>query len=101
MKRILAAAFAVMLSLSFAPGAAVASDTLHPDVEYALDAVPGGVAISETQVVWPYLGMILEADQAALRAMGSCATGTYCAYGRTGLSGTKLTFTICTTPRRD
>ena len=97
MKRTITAIAAVVLALVLSPVAANAdTDELHPDVEYALEAVPGGIAVSDTAVVWPTLGMILEAESQMQRAVGSCATGTYCAYAQSGLRGTKLTFTICT-----
>ena len=97
MKRTITAIAALVLALVLSPAAASAdTEDLHPDVEYALDAVPGGIAISDTAVVWPALGMILEAQSPVQRAVGSCATGTYCAYAQPGLRGTKLTFTICT-----
>ncbi|KQZ23095.1 hypothetical protein [Microbacterium sp. Root553] len=96
MKRTITAIAALVLALVLSPAAANAeTDELHPDVEYALEAVPGGIAVSDTEVVWPALGMILEAESAMQRAVGSCATGTYCAYAQPGLNGTKLTFTIC------
>ncbi|MGN7948537.1 hypothetical protein ACTJKH_07310 [Microbacterium sp. 22215] len=99
MKRTVTAIATLVLALTFATTAANAdTDELHPDVEYALEAVPGGIAVDDTTVVWPALGMTLEAasESSALRAVGSCATGTYCAYASPNLQGSKLTFTICT-----
>jgi hypothetical protein len=100
MKHSLPAVAALVLALVLSPSIATADvDDLHPDVEYALESVPGGVAVSDTTVVWPALGMVLEAasESATQRAVGSCATGTYCAYALPNLQGSKLTFTICTT----
>ncbi|MEN0023923.1 MAG: hypothetical protein AAGC61_11605 [Microbacterium sp.] len=97
MKRTITGVIALALALTLTPAAANAdADDLHPDVEYALEAVPGGIAVSDTAAVWPALGMILEAQSPLQRAVGSCATGTYCAYALPGLRGTKLTFTVCT-----
>lgn len=96
MKRTIAAFAALVLALVLTPAVAHADTELHPDVEYALETVPGGIALSDSAVVWPALGMTLEAQSAMQRAVGSCATGTYCAYAQSGLRGTKLTFTICT-----
>lgn len=97
MKRTVTTVAALVLAMVLTPAAANANtNELHPDVEYALEAVPGGIALSDTAAVWPTLGMILEAESAVHRAVGSCATGTYCAYAQSGLRGTKLTFTICT-----
>lgn len=100
MKRTITTIAALVLALVLTPATANAdSDELHPDVEYALEALPGGFAVNDTTAVWPALGMILEAgsESASLRAVGSCATGTYCAYALPNLQGSKLTFTICTT----
>lgn len=96
MKQIVTAIIVAGLALSLAPAAASASDQFHPDVEYALDTVPGGIALSDTEVLWPALGMRLEAEIGSARAVGSCATGTYCAFSGSNLGGTRLSFTVCT-----
>lgn len=99
MKKFIAAA-ALTLALVGLPAAAEATTvpaSLHPDVEYALDAVPGGVVIDEYHVVWPELGMELSAVPSLARAVGTCATGTFCAYSRADRGGTKLSWTTCTT----
>ncbi|APH44195.1 hypothetical protein BMW26_03860 [Microbacterium sp. 1.5R] len=96
MKRILSVAVAVLVAATLSPAVAHASDDVHPDVDYALEAVPGGIALSDTTVVWPELGMTLTTESTSARAVGNCATGTYCAYSGSGMSGSKLTFTICT-----
>lgn len=97
MKRTITAVIALVLALTLTPAVAHAdADDVHPDVEYALNTVPGGIAVGDTVAVWPALGMILEAQSALQRAVGSCASGTYCAYALPGLRGTKLTFTVCT-----
>lgn len=98
MRRVLVSLALLTVALVAVPtsAAAASDDDLHPDVEYALDAVPGGIAISDYEAVWPALGMTLEAGSPTARSVGSCATGTYCAYASTGQNGTKLTFTICT-----
>lgn len=96
MKRILSIAVAVLVAATLSPAVAHASDDLHPDVEYALEAVPGGIAIGDATVVWPELGMTLTTGSAFARAVGNCATGTYCAYSGSGMGGSKLTFAVCT-----
>ncbi|WP_091227561.1 hypothetical protein [Microbacterium sp. 3J1] len=69
---------------------------LHPDVRYALEAVPSGVIVDDTTVVWPELDMTLTVASSTGRSVGSCATGTYCAYSGSNRSGTKLAFGVCT-----
>ncbi|WP_120494701.1 peptidase inhibitor family I36 protein [Microbacterium phyllosphaerae] len=96
MKRIVTTLVVAGLALALVPAAANASDELHPDVEYALETVPGGIALSDTEVLWPALGMLLEAEIGPARAVGSCATGMYCAFTGSNLSGTRLSFTVCT-----
>ncbi|WP_341955951.1 hypothetical protein [Microbacterium sp. LWH13-1.2] len=102
MKRHFAAVAALAVGLLLIPQAAesavvsASDDTETSDIEYALEAVPGGIALSDSYAVWPALGMTLTAGSPAARSVGSCATGTFCAYTGTGLSGTKLAFTVCT-----
>lgn len=69
---------------------------LHPDVVYAISAVPGGIILDENTAVWPALGMELSASSPTARAVGSCATGQYCAYSGAGRTGTQLSFSVCT-----
>lgn len=97
MKKFLAALAATLLLVATPTAADASTDELHPDVVYALEALPGGVAIGTHQAVWPELGMELTASSRFARSVGSCATGSYCAYSGSGLTGTRLAFTICTT----
>lgn len=99
MKRLLITLVATV-ALTLAPAAANASDAVqpdatHPDIAYALDAVAGGVLINANSARWPALGMRIDALPASGRAVGSCATGTICAYAGTGLGGTRLSWTTC------
>lgn len=102
MKRHFAAVAALAVCVLLIPQAAASAsasapdDTELSDIEYALEAVPGGIALSDSHAVWPALGMTLTAGSPAARSVGSCATGTFCAYTGSGLSGTKLAFTVCT-----
>jgi hypothetical protein len=97
MKRALAAiAVGVALALSTpAMAGATQKDDVHPDVAYALASVPGGVADGYYSATWPETGMRLDVPQAMLRAVGSCATGSICAYSGSNLTGTKLSWTTC------
>lgn len=86
-----------ILLLSGAQAAHATENTLHPDVAYAVNAVPGGDIIDEFTVAWPELGMELHVQNSNLRAVGSCATGQYCAYSGLNGNGTRLSFSTCTT----
>ena len=90
-----AAIVAVMAALLVSSTAPAQATQLSPEVLYALRAEPGGVALTPTTAVWPALGMTLEVQSA--RAVGSCATGTICAYSGAALTGTRLTWTTCGT----
>lgn len=94
--KLLAIAAAVILLAGVASPAQAAEPELHPDVEYAIDAVPGGIVVDETTVVWPALGMVLTAASDMSRSVGTCGTGNYCAYAGPGRTGTKISFGICT-----
>ncbi|MEV4669296.1 hypothetical protein [Microbacterium sp. LWO12-1.2] len=82
---------------SATPAQASEEPVIHPDVLYAIDAVPGGTVIDAHTVVWPELGLELSVPSPDSRAVGSCATGSYCAYAGANRSGTKLSWATCTT----
>lgn len=92
---IIAAAMAFVLLGVASP--AQAKQTPHPDVEYALSEVPGGIVVDEHTVIWPELEMQLSVAPEWTRAVGTCATGQYCAYSKSNRGGTKLSWTSCTT----
>lgn len=94
-KKLLAVAAIALLTLSGPTAAQAAEADLHPDVEYAIDAVPGGTVIDEYTVVWPDLDMELSVPSPFARAVGSCATGQFCAYSGADGSGTRLSFGVC------
>lgn len=94
-KNLLATLSAIFLLLAVASPAS-GTEPLHPDVEYAINAVPGGTVVDAYTVVWPDLGMTLTVPQPMSRAVGGCATGQYCAFSGSGLSGSKLTWGVCT-----
>lgn len=98
MKRTLLAVIAVAALLFGSPISAQAEEPdRHPDVEYALKAVPGGVVVDPYTVVWPNLGMELSVPERSRLGVGNCPTGLYCAFADTGGSGTRLTFAVCAT----
>lgn len=96
MKRMLSILALAGALMAAAPMAAVATDEasrVHPDVAYALAVEPGGVAMSYSSAAWPELGMRM--DVPVGRAVGTCATGSICAFSTSGLGGTKLSWTTC------
>lgn len=98
MKRTLGAlALSLVLVLNVSAGAAATEhrEPVHPDVAYALAAEPGGVATSYTTAEWAATGMKLEVPTVTARAVGSCATGSICAFSGTGIGGTKLSWSTC------
>lgn len=95
-KTLLAAAATALLLWGFATPAHTGEPELHPDVEYAINAVPGGTVVDEYTVVWPDLGMELSVPSPLARSVGSCATGQYCAYSAADGNGARLSFGVCT-----
>ena len=94
--KLLAVVAAALLSIG-AAAPAHAEPPLHSDIAYAIAAVPGGIVVDEHTVVWPELGMELRVAPMTARAVGTCATGQYCAYAQADRGGTKLSWTTCTT----
>ena len=100
---VLAAVGALALAL-FTPGvAAYADDTseLQARVDAVLAEFPGGSQTAPNEVTWEDGAVILTlaADEGLITTMavGSCATGYYCAYSGYNLSGSKLSFSACNT----
>lgn len=95
--------FALSASLiAVSGGGAVSTEArllgdLHPHVEYALEQVPGGIVLGERTAYWPELDMTLEVQSEDARAVGTCATGSVCAYSASNGGGTKLQWGSCGT----
>lgn len=69
---------------------------VSPQVAYALEAEPGGVAVDYWHAVWPELGMTLTVPTSASRAaVGSCASGKVCAFGGYAATGSYLSWSSC------
>ncbi|MER7446498.1 peptidase inhibitor family I36 protein [Microbacterium sp. NPDC097977] len=91
------AAAMILAGITTQAPATAAEQRMHPDVAYALSAVPGGSVIDSHTVVWPDLNMTLSVVVPFSRAaVGSCASGQFCAYSGANLSGSKLTWSGCT-----
>ncbi len=76
-------------------------DSLQARVEAVLAKSPGGTQIGPNEISWDGGQIVLTLEAAAAGAetfaVGSCATGAYCAYSGTYQSGSKLTFWACST----
>lgn len=74
---------------------------LQDRVDAVLAEFPGGTQTMANEISWDGGQMILTLatgdDSFAARAVGSCATGYYCAYSGYNLSGSKLSFSACNT----
>ncbi|WP_448389856.1 peptidase inhibitor family I36 protein [Microbacterium aurum] len=74
---------------------------LQDRVDAVLAEFPGGTQTKANEISWDGGQMILTLatgdDSFAARAVGSCATGYYCAYSGYNLSGSKLSFSACNT----
>ncbi|MEJ1088449.1 hypothetical protein WDU99_08980 [Microbacterium sp. Mu-80] len=97
-KKLFAAGVAMVVGMLLWASPAHAQEArVHPDVAYAMGAVPGGILVDANTVVWPTLDMQLSATPTTLRSVGTCASGRYCAYSMVNRGGTKLSWSTCTT----
>ena len=72
---------------------------LDEQISQVLRDFPGGVRTAANEVTWNGGDVVLTiatSTSASQRAVGTCADGKFCAYGSSGLSGSKLTFSSCT-----
>ncbi|QAY60431.1 hypothetical protein ET475_10825 [Microbacterium protaetiae] len=93
------AAIATAIMMLASP-AAVAAVPQPSDVQLRLDAAlakyPGGVQISPDSIAWSDGAIVLTvASDFTPQSIGSCATGSYCAFSGTNYSGSKITFSDC------
>jgi len=98
----LLAAAAVLAPVSAATAATAdsGSDGLQQRIDAVLAEFPGGVQTGPDEVSWQDGAVVLNLEpegQLAARSVGSCATGSHCVYSGVGLSGSKLTFSTCST----
>ncbi|GAA2463080.1 peptidase inhibitor family I36 protein [Agromyces soli] len=81
-------------------GAGSDADGLQQQIDAVLAEFPGGVQTGPDEVSWQDGAVVLNLapeGQLAARSVGSCATGAHCVYSGVGLSGSKLTFSTCST----
>ncbi len=91
---------AAVTAVIFSAPAAYATDATVPrdDIAAVMDAVPGGVLIDADHAEWPSIGMeMTSAEAATTYSVGSCATGSVCAFSGSNLSGSKLSWSTCGT----
>lgn len=95
----LVAVAAVLVTLVSASAASAAETTVpHADIAAMMDAVPGGLLIDADHAVWPGTGLEMTSSAAVtLYSVGSCATGSVCAFSSANLGGSKLSWSTCST----
>ena len=87
----------VLMGLGASPAVSdpTGSDTLQTQIDDVLAHYPGGIQISPTTISWEDGAILLTFPAPYGRAIGSCATGSYCAFSGSSYSGTRLAFTGC------
>ena len=93
----IAVAFAMAGTVSTA-AAASTDPYVEQQVAAAFDAHPDAVRTSSNTVTWAQGTVELTvAAPFETNAVGTCATGNFCAYAGLNLTGTKLSYTACST----
>jgi hypothetical protein len=103
MRRIpLMAAAALVAVIALSPGTANAAvappdgESLQARVDAVMKANPGGVQIADDSIAWEDGQVVVTLEGGSnQRSIGSCSTGSYCAWSSTSYTGTKLSFTAC------
>ncbi len=96
------AALAVFLGLASTPAAYAdsATDPIQTEVDALLIEYPGGGVQTGPggEISWDEGRAILTLETAARSrvAVGSCPSGSFCAYSSSSLGGTRIAFTSCT-----
>ncbi|WP_448261891.1 hypothetical protein [Microbacterium aurum] len=97
----LAAAVMISAAVLFATPATAAAEASNKDLAAAVAAVlaenPGGREITPGVISWGDGAVVLTLEGAPIpkAAVGTCASGQYCAWRSTSYTGTKLAFTSC------
>ncbi len=87
---------AVLLVSPVAASAAEDDSDMDPVIAYALEAVPGGVAIDSRHAVWPD-GMELHVPHPLAYSVLNCPTGRICAFELKTTAGAMLSWPTCAT----
>jgi hypothetical protein len=101
---LIAAALLVVASLTSTPALASSGGTVVPAqdgtlqqrIDELLRAFPGGKQIADDQIAWEKESAVITLEGGSnAKAVGTCASGSYCAWSLGSYTGTKLTFTAC------
>ena len=103
MKKIATLMLAIVLTLVWGGSAAHAeTDLIQKQVERVLVEYPGGTQTGVGEITWNGGEVVLNLfDESSTRAaVGSCASGYFCGYTSTGLTGSQISFSSCTAPNQ-
>ncbi len=93
-----AAALTLLMSALAVPAANASQITPDDQIAYALAHEPGGYATGAHTAYWPDLDETMTSSEAiTTQSVGSCGTGSVCAYGGYSLTGAKLSWSSCGT----
>ena len=101
MKRLapaLALAVALVVGLSVPAAHAAPDNPLQERIDAVLKAFPGGTQVGDDSVSWQKGDILLTLEggsSSSARSIGTCLTGTYCAWSGLSYTGSKLTFAAC------
>lgn len=89
--------FTLCLTATPAHAAEPPSSPLQQRVDEVLAKFPGGEQVAPNAVSWEKGAIVLELAEGttAARALSGCTGGAYCAWSANGFSGSKMTFTAC------
>lgn len=91
---------AAALTIPPAQSATASESDVQARIDQVIADYPGGVQTAPNEVSWgdgQVILTVVDSDAPSTRAVGSCATGAHCVYSGTSLTGSKLTFSTCTT----
>lgn len=98
MKSRLLAAVVLTVAFTSAPlvAHAEAMNSLQSQVDQVLEDFPGGTQTGAGEISWEGGAIVLTLESTfSTFAIGSCATGSYCAWSGKSYMGAKLSFTNC------
>jgi hypothetical protein len=71
-------------------------ESLQARVDAAMLAIPGGVQIGDDSIAWDGGAVVLTLEGGSnQQSIGTCSTGSYCAWSGASYTGNKLSFTAC------
>lgn len=72
-----------------------AGDGMQERIDAVMARYPGGVQTGSGEISWENGEVILTLPGGTAKAVGSCASGSFCAYTGSNLSGARISFTNC------